>query len=281
MCKTVDTPLGKIEYSISGRGKSLVFIHGGHSNCRETLFQKGYDENLYQLITPSRPGYGMTPLNNLKQPGDAAALIAALLDKIGIKNCIVIGISAGGLTALELAANYPKKIEKMILISAVTKKWLHPQDEIYSRGFKMFSPGREKFSWLLFRTFFRIFPKTMTRVMLQELSTKNKQRIEPSEIDQIKNMTFKQRSGQGFITDLDQDIDEGVLERIQCPVLILHSRNDRMVSIDMATHAHGKIKNSELKIYDNKWGHLLWVGDDSQSPIKDVGQFITASITDS
>ncbi|HAS42139.1 MAG TPA: alpha/beta hydrolase, partial [Microscillaceae bacterium] len=99
----IQTKLGQIEYSSIGQGTPIVFFHGGHSNCQETLFYKGYDTARFQLITPSRPGYGQTPLNGHKQPKEAASLIAAMLEKLDLHQVVVVGISAGGLTAIEFA----------------------------------------------------------------------------------------------------------------------------------------------------------------------------------
>jgi pimeloyl-ACP methyl ester carboxylesterase len=59
----------------------------------------------FQLITPSRPGYGKTPLNGHTTPKQAAELIAELLNCLSIKPAIVYGISAGGLTAIELGCS--------------------------------------------------------------------------------------------------------------------------------------------------------------------------------
>ena len=75
-------------------------MHGGHSNCHETLCHKGFDLEKFQLITPSRPGYGKTPLTNNRTPKQAADLILELLKCLSVDNTIVYGISAGGLTAI-------------------------------------------------------------------------------------------------------------------------------------------------------------------------------------
>ncbi|MEQ9064873.1 MAG: alpha/beta hydrolase [Vicingaceae bacterium] len=274
MNKIIETEIGSIEYSVFGSGQPVLFLHGGHSNSNETLFQKGYDKSKYQLITPSRPGYGKTPLSRFKSPKESAELIITLLDSLKIEKAILVGISAGGLTALELASNYPDRTEKLILISAVTKKWLTKRDDLYRRGKKMFSPSKEKRSWSLFRFFFKLLPKLMTKVLFKELSTKEKPIILTDEIAEIREMTFKQGSGFGFENDLDQDISNGIIEKIKCPTLILHSENDKSVNIEMAKYANQKIGNSELKTFDNKWGHLLWVGEESAKPIADVIKFL-------
>ncbi|MEZ4906448.1 MAG: hypothetical protein R2771_02125 [Saprospiraceae bacterium] len=45
MKNTIESPKGQIEYTIYGKGDTIIFIHGGHSNCDETLFHKGFDNN--------------------------------------------------------------------------------------------------------------------------------------------------------------------------------------------------------------------------------------------
>ncbi len=274
MNKIIKTELGRIEYRKVGIGQPIIFIHGGHSNCNETLFQKGYDKNQYQLITPSRPGYGKTPLDNKLQPNEAAELIKSMIEEMKIGKIIIVGISAGGLTALQLASELQGRVVKLILISAVTKKWLNSKDELYKKGKRLFAPSKEKLTWSIYRLFFRLFPGMMSKVLFNEISSKKGERITKEEIQEIKEMTFKQKSGEGFVTDLEQDINDEVLRIIDCPTLIMHSKNDKAVKLEMAKHAKENIKNSELKIYDNKWGHLLWIGEDSRIPIFDVMEFI-------
>ncbi|MEM6846250.1 MAG: alpha/beta hydrolase [Bacteroidota bacterium] len=110
--KVLNNRLGDIEYSSVGRGVPVLFVHGGHSNCHETLCHQGFDLERFQLITPSRPGYGKTPLNGNRTPKQAADLMVELLNHLKIDDVVVYGISAGGLTAIALAANYPSKVKK-------------------------------------------------------------------------------------------------------------------------------------------------------------------------
>src|SRR4051812_48995525 len=119
------TSKGAVEYTSFGHGRPMLIVVGGHTNCRENIFHKGLDPEEFCFITPSRPGYGLTPLTDQnKTPKATADLFVALLDELKIQKVIVLGISAGGLTALELAANYPARVEKLILMSALSKKWL-------------------------------------------------------------------------------------------------------------------------------------------------------------
>lgn len=94
--EVVETRLGCIEYCTIGKGTPVLFLHGGHSNCNERLCLKGFDREKYQLIIPSRPGYGRTPLGNNRTPREAAALIAELIKYLGLESVVLYAISAGG-----------------------------------------------------------------------------------------------------------------------------------------------------------------------------------------
>ncbi len=274
MSEIIKTEFGDLEYSVKGNGAPVLFFHGGHSNSEETLFHNGWDLSKYKIITPSRPGYGKTPLGNNTTPGQTAILTHKLIESLGIEKLIVVGISAGGLSAISFASEFTSKTCSLILISAVTKKWLDESDSLYQRGMKLFSPKMEKISWALFRTFFRLFPKRMTQTLYDELSTRTNQKITASEIEQVKKMTFRQSSGNGFVTDMNQDMDSESISKVVCPTLILHSENDKSVSKEMAFYADSKIRNSTIKTYNNKWGHLLWVGEEANMPISDLKDFL-------
>ena len=270
----IRTKKGTVEFTSKGTGFPILFVHGGHSSCNETLFHKGFDTKKFRLITPSRPGYGKTPLSNLVTAKDTAELFIALLDELNIKSVILVGISAGGLAAIELASNFPDRVEKLILISAVTKKWMSSEDIIYQKAKKLFSPSIEKYSWGLFRFFYSLFPRMMAKTMFKELSIFQPIDINKDEIAELHSMIRLQRSYDGFKNDLDQNIGQNVITEIISPTLILHSSNDNSVNIAHAKNAHSKIKKSTLKIYDNKWGHLLWLGQESRIPIEDTLKFI-------
>ncbi len=272
--KIIHTGKGTIEFSMIGKGLPILFFHGGHSSSNETLFHKGFDPNRFCLITPSRPGYANTPLANNGSPKQTAELFRSMMDELKLTSAIVIGISAGGLSAIEFASNFPDRVEKLVLISAVTKKWMTDADKTYIKAKKLFSPTMEGFSWGLFRFFYSIFPKMMAKTMFEELSTYRPIDFTKEDVDELFDMIKLQRSYDGFMIDLDQMIDPNVILGITCPTLILHSSNDKSVDIVHARHAHSSIRHSILNTYNTKWGHLLWLGQESHLPINDTLDFI-------
>lgn len=272
--KVINTKLGSVEYSSIGKGVPVLFVHGGHSNCNETLCHKGFDLQKYQLITPSRPGYGKTPLNNNKTPKQAADLIVNLLESLSIDKVIVYGISAGGLTAIELASNYPDKVSKLILASAISKKWLDKQGKIYKTAKKIFNPKIEQFTWGMVRFFSGIFPNMIAKSFYPQFSKNPIHKLKKDDIQELVSTMKNYNSKMGFLNDIDQNIDDESITKIECPTLIIHSENDNSVSLAHPEHANKMIENSKLEILQNEWGHLFWIGTDSKKSIEKTIKFI-------
>jgi pimeloyl-ACP methyl ester carboxylesterase len=270
----INTKIGEIEYCSVGQGIPIVFIHGGHSNCFDTLSHKGFDLSKFQLITPSRPGYGKTPLNGHRAPKQAAELIAELLNCLPIKPAIVYGISAGGLTAIELAAQHADKVQKLILASAISKKWLAKDNKIYKTAQIIFNPKIERVTWGMVSLFSKLLPRIIANSFYPQFSTFSKHHLKQEDIQELISVLKHYRSKSGFLNDVDQDICETSLEKIECPSLIIHSKYDNSVSIEHAINAKEKIHNSQFVELDNKWGHLFWIGKASEQAVMKTIEFI-------
>ncbi|MEL7122238.1 MAG: alpha/beta hydrolase [Bacteroidota bacterium] len=275
----IHTNLGAIEYLSIGNGNPIVFIHGGHSNCYESLSHKGFDTSKYRLITPTRPGYGRTPLANNNTPEKAADLIVALLNNLSIDKAIIYGISAGGLTAIELAAKYPDKVDKLILASAVSKKWLDPKDKIYKAAQIMFHPKIEGITWGMVNFFSSIFPRMIANSFYPQFSAHPSHKLRKEDIKELVLALKNYRSKKGFINDIDQSLNDNSLARIKAPSLVIHSKNDNSVPFEHALYSHQLIRNSKLVQLNNEWGHLFWMGKDSNESIRKVLEFIDEKLT--
>lgn len=272
--KVIDTRLGDIEYCSIGKGIPILFVHGGHSNCNETLCHKGFDLEKFQLITPSRPGYGKTPLNGNRTPRQAADLIIELVNHLSIDNVIIYGISAGGLTAIELASNYPSKVSKLILASAISKKWLDEQGKIYRTAKKMFNPKMEKYIWRMVRFFSRVFPNMIAKSFYPQFSNNPIHKLKKNDVKELISAMKHYNSKTGFLNDIDQNINNEIITKIKCPTLIIHSENDNSVLLEHPEYANKMIKNSKLEILQNEWGHMFWIGTDSKNSIEKIIEFI-------
>lgn len=119
--RILETKYGKMEYAVRGHGKAVLLIHGAGVGFDQGLWlgQVCLDGD-YQFISPSKFGY-----LNSDTPAEYSAKIQAeqyriLLDYLGIEKVSIIGVSTGGPSSMQFASDYPERIEKLILLSAVS-----------------------------------------------------------------------------------------------------------------------------------------------------------------
>lgn len=244
-------------------------------NSRFTLPYKGFDIQKFTLLMPSRPGYGKTPLDKNKTPGETAKLFVDLLDALNIDKAIVYGISGGGPTALEIAAQFPERVEKLILASAVTKAWLDKKGKTYKGSKIIFNPHLEWLTWSMVRLLSILSPKLLVKSFFPYLSSATSDILPVDEVLELAELLRTFRSRHGFVNDIDQNISVESLRKIKCPTLILHSRNDNSVSLEHAEHAIKEIADSKLHVLNNLWGHMIWIGKDYKTTEKLILDFIS------
>lgn len=275
----VRTQYGVVEYTLQGQGPVILSIHGGHSNCYEEFGYAALLRAGYTILTPSRPGYRRTPAVTGRTPEAAAAAMIGLLDALDIDEAVVLAFSAGGPTGLALAANFPQRVRKLVLESAVTTTWLAPGNRLYTVAKVMFHPISQHVTWFLLRTFSTLFPRWMARVMMTQFSSLNvdeiMQKIDAESIAAIVRMNRRQHSDRGFMLDIDHRVPPEMLQRIQVPTLIVHSKYDNSVPFHHAEHAAAHIPTAEL-IAVETWGHLIWLGDHAAEVERQVLAFLAA-----
>lgn len=270
-----------LEYSILGEGTPVLILHGGHSSCWEELGYEALARQGYALITPSRPGYGNTDKNLGTSLAKACEAYVGLLNHLEIGKVHLLAISAGGPSGLYFASHYPDRVGSLILQSAVTKEWLTPKDKEYRVAQVMFRPGLEQFTWKLVAFMNNRFPRFIFEKMAPSFSKlpfeEVRALIRDEDIEEMRKMNNRMRSGHGFFLDLAQTgtISSEDLQAISCPTLILHSKHDGAVPVEHASYAHQHIHDSELSLLD-AWGHLIWLGIGAEDVDRRMIQFLTA-----
>ncbi|MGD6780950.1 alpha/beta fold hydrolase [Sutcliffiella horikoshii] len=270
-----------LEYSIIGEGEPIFVMHGGHSNCREEFGYKALLENGFSIITPSRAGYGDTSKEIGKSLSAACDYYMKLLNHLNIKKVHLLAISAGGPSGIYFASKYPELVCSLILQSAVTKEWLTTEDKELKAAKVLFRPKTEKYTWKLISIMNNLFPRFIFNQMFPSFSKLSqdqaKEMLGKEDVEEIRKMNNRQRSGDGFFIDLAQ-INELTIENLQdisCPTLIMHSKHDGSVPLEHPYLAHKKVPTSELCLLDT-WGHLIWLGKSSKETDEILIRFLKA-----
>ncbi|TIU75625.1 MAG: alpha/beta hydrolase, partial [Mesorhizobium sp.] len=109
--------IGPIEYADSGVGTPLLSIHGAGGGFDQGLANAAnFVGEGVRVIAPSRFGYLRTPVPQDTSPAAQADAHAALLSKLNVPKAVVVGVSAGARSAVELALRHPDKVTALILI---------------------------------------------------------------------------------------------------------------------------------------------------------------------
>jgi pimeloyl-ACP methyl ester carboxylesterase len=253
------TAKGLIEYRVAGEGAAVLVLNGGHTHCNSPIgHERFFIEHGYQLIVPSRPGYGKTPSSTGRTAEAFADALACLLDQLQIEQVIVVAISAGGPTALQLAGRHPDQVSKVILQNAVTGGRF-PAFGVKVMSYLGFNRWTERWTWAAFRGLARVAPMCALKSLIGSLSSLDPAQVITTMSEEQRQATLNflltLRSGTGFLHDIHHQC--GDLGRISAPTLVIRSRYDGSVDESHATYAADHIPNAELFISPAE-SHLLW-----------------------
>jgi pimeloyl-ACP methyl ester carboxylesterase len=277
MNRIAQTKNGLIEYRVVGQGPAVLLLNGGHTNCNSPFgHEQFFLDQGCRLVIPSRPGYGKTPSAIGKTAEAFADALVDLLNHLRLARAIVVGISAAGPTALQLAGRHPERVSKLILQNAVTGGRF-PTLGTRLGAYLLFNPWVEGWTWAAFRAFARFAPLSALKSMMGSLSY-----LDPAQV--VATMSREQqqaalafllasRSGSGFLHDLQHHC--GDLQRISAPTLIIESKYDGSVDASHATYAADHIANAELFVSPAE-SHLLWFSSYNAAIEEKMRAFLTA-----
>jgi pimeloyl-ACP methyl ester carboxylesterase len=261
--RIAQTACGPIEYALAGKGQPLLVVHGAGG---------GFDQGLevmaplaasgFRVIAVSRFGYLGTPL-----PADASARAqakahACLLDSLGIESAAVLGMSAGGPSAMEFAARYPARTTHLVLIvpAAYAPKpggdtaMEHPREVPF-----LFDTALR--SDFLFWALIHGAPELAYRTILGTPDALVAAASDPEKarLDRLMNSILPVAPRRpGLVNDaiVTTHLERIELERITAPTLIFSARDDGYKTWDGAQYSAQHIPHARFVGYP-VGGHLL------------------------
>ena len=113
----VATSFGSIELVDAGIGFPVLSIHGTGGGFDQGLaLADGLRGAGYRVSAPSRFGYLGAPIPERTDALAQADAFAELLDQLAVDRTIVMGASAGAMTALAFAERYPERTAALLLM---------------------------------------------------------------------------------------------------------------------------------------------------------------------
>ena len=239
----------KIFYKDWGTGQPIVFSHGWPLSADDwdgqMLFfgQKGY-----RVIAHDRRGHGRSDQtwdgNDMDTYADD---LAALFEKLNLKDAIMVGHSTGGgEVARYLGRHGTKRVSKAALVSAITPLMLKTEKNPLGSPIEVFERPSGRPSQPIVAQFY--IDITMPFYGYNRPGAKISEGIRQHWW--LQGMLGSVKAHYDCIkvfseTDLTED-----LKKIDIPVLVLHSEDDQIVPIAAAGPAAAKLlKHATLKVY--------------------------------
>lgn len=120
----------KIHYRELGEGQAFIILHGlfGYSDNWQTHAKKIAE--YYRVILVDQRNHGHSPWSDEFSYELMAQDLKELCDELQLKNCILMGHSMGGKTAMVFAQNYPELLDKLIIVDMGIKRYPMHHEEI-------------------------------------------------------------------------------------------------------------------------------------------------------
>ncbi len=251
--------VGPIEYAERGAGIPFLSIHGAGGGFDQGLTQAAevVGEG-YRVVAPSRFGYLRTPMPRDTSPAAQADAHAALLARLEIPKAIVLGVSAGARSALELVLRRPDRVSALILMVPGTYMPAAAVPTETGRASKLVlwtgTAGGDFIWWAAEK----VHPSTLIRFI--GVPPKLMAAVSPIERDRVMSIVRAVQPlslrFQGISLDAAVDLRELPLHRIAAPTMIVSARDDLFETLPRAEFAAARIPGARLVVYDTG-GHLL------------------------
>ena len=231
--KTLYLNKKSMDYVTFGKGKQPLVIIPGLGDGLQTVKGKAQLFSLsYRLLAKRYKIYVFSRINELRQgytTWDMAADVAEAMETLNLDTAYVMGISQGGMIAQWLAADFPEKVQKLILAVTTAKpsqsgNFKHLMLDIAKHSYTQKSYQKWRLLYNIMGRLGRI--KDENRIAIQSQSCLEHNSLE-------------------------------VLKEIHCPTLILGALEDDVVGVDGSKELAKAISGCQLLILKHS-GHALY-----------------------
>jgi len=259
----------RMYYEIHGAGRRLLYIGGSGGDLRQqpSIFDSPL-AHTFEILAYDQRGLGRTdkpdaPYTMADYAMDAHGLVSA----VGWNQCLVMGVSFGGMVAQEFALRFPYRVERLVL--ACTSSGgaggdsypLHEMEElpVRERALRMVLLGdtRRDAAW-----------QALHPQRLEKLVDQAEQSMTVGENDPGRKM--------GARRQIEARREHNTFERLSAlrmPVFICGGRYDGIAPPANLEAMQGKISQSHLELFDG--GHLFLLQD--RKAYDHIGAFLNGA----
>ena len=241
-----------VHYRDEGEGFPIVLIHGTAASLHTWDSWTDELKKTNRVIRMDLPAFGITgPNKNADYSLQAYKdFLNSFIEKLKLKKFHLAGNSLGGNIAWNYVADYPHKVEKLILVDASGL----PTNKQPPSIFKMAKNP------LLKTLFLYVTPKMLIKKNIEEVYADDS-KITEELVNRYHKMALRVGNRKAFIdrakTDFGSDslVNINKLKTIMTPTLLIWGAQDLWIPIDNGIRMDRILVNSTLKVLENS-GHV-------------------------
>ena len=200
---------------------ALILLHGFGSSLQTWDGWAGRLSDSYRVVRFDLPGFGLTGADPTGDYSDrrGVQVLAALMDRLGIRRASLVGNSLGGRLAWQFALQHPERVDRLVLISP---------DGFASPGFEY---GRKPSLPLTLRLLPFILPKALLRISLAP-AYGDPGRLGEATVTRYRDLMRAPGVRRAMLARMAQVMLEDpvpLLRRIRAPTLLLWGEKDAMI----------------------------------------------------
>lgn len=238
----------KIQLKTTGKGKPLLFVHGGYLDLDMWQPQVEAFKDTHTLIRFSDLGHGKTIAS--REPVRGHEIILEITKNHPEEKYTLIGLSWGAMLSVDFALNYPEKVEKLVLVSPGLNGWEYFQDSLALKNYQWRQEAIKKGDTLraakLFHQNWVVGPRRKPNDLNLDFYERSLEMV----FSNMKNHWQEDWSA------LDSIPARNRLEEIQVPTYIIIGSEDAEDILQIAEEYHRRIPHSKKIILPNV-AHLL------------------------
>lgn len=225
-----------MRYEEAGSGPPLLLLHGLGASLEDWEFQMPEFSRHYRVVAPDLRGFGRSPRGT--RPFTIAQCVQdvlGLLERLGVRECALVGYSMGGAVAQQLALERPQMVRRMVIANSVPTfrpQTLRQRLEVAYRMFVMNLLGPKRLAEISGLRMFPDQPEVRARSIARGIAYNTRE---------------------GYIGALRALTRWSALERLgelKMPVLVLGAEHDYFARADFVQFAHA-LPRGRLRIVNN------------------------------
>lgn len=240
-----------IRYAVRGEGEPLILIHGFSEFLETWDFNFRVLSNQYQVYAMDLPGHGLSDKPYLEYNiSFFTDFIIEFMDTFGIDKTHILGHSFGGAIAINIAVNFPDKVDKLVLESCFG---LSNDISLLHRLCSMPSVGGiddgEQGSALEHRARMEFHNQDS---IANEIAGMSYRFMQMAETKRVMLNIMHNWIGPGGLKPEVVMLDK--LSHVRAPTMLIHCNQDKIHPVELSRKASQLIAGSRLKIF-NECGH--------------------------